>query len=76
MASPSKKAAICAEKRRLFDELQRSLAALTSLQNAQSRNLIDGGAGLPRIELALQEARTNWGKTKQEYQHHLRVHGC
>jgi hypothetical protein len=67
---------VCAEKRRLFEELQHALNALTSVQNEQSKDVIAGGPGLPRIGLALQGARTNWENAKRRYREHLQEHGC
>lgn len=72
----SAKAGICAEKRRLLEQLQAAVDTLTALQSAQSKDLIRGGLGLPRMDFALEKARAEWEKAKRAYWNHQRAHGC
>ena len=70
------KPAICVEKERLSQQLYNALTAVTFLQNAEATDLIHGGDGLPRMDLALAAARERWGKARLAYAAHLQEHGC
>lgn len=59
------KAGICPEKRRLSEQLQVAVNALTSLQTAQGNDLIAGGSGLPGFQLALKDARAKWEQARR-----------
>ena len=72
----SPKPAPCAEKERLSQALYAALTAVTSLQNIQATDLIQGGDGLPGMDLALTAARAEWGKARSAYVTHLQAHGC
>lgn len=67
---------ICREKQRLSDEMVEALRVLTGLQNDQTTDLIQGGAGLPHIEAAIQRARSQWERSKNAYKAHMREHAC
>ena len=70
------KPAVCGEKDRLAQALHDALTAVTSLQNAQATDLIQGGNGLPGMDLASKAAREEWGKARSAYAAHLQEHGC
>ncbi len=66
----------CIENRKLLSELIDAMSAITRLQDAQMQDLINGGSGLPRIDLALKAARRDWDKIRRAYLAHLAEHGC
>ena len=75
MAFASKPTAICTDKQRLSDEVLDALSALTTLHAGQASDLIKGGSGLPRLDIALNAARGKWERAKQVYKMHVREHG-
>jgi hypothetical protein len=76
MSPQSAKSNICAEKERLSKKLLKAVSELTALQNAQGANLISGGDGLPRIEIAIEAARKRWENARTVLATHLDEHGC
>lgn len=66
----------CLVQRRLLNELAEAMRAIAQLQDAQMSDLIHGGDGLPRMDLALKRARFEWEKARGDYLVHLAEHGC
>jgi len=67
---------ICAERERLSRVVLDAVGELMALQAEQSSDLISGGDGLPRIDLAITAARRNWEKARDNYVAHVQAHGC
>ena len=67
---------ICAEKQRLSEQLFEKIRTIAHLQSGQATNLVDGGLGLPQIDVSLKAARENWDRAKEAYILHVREHGC
>jgi hypothetical protein len=76
MSPKPAKSKICRDKEKLSKKLLEAVSQVTALQNEHSSNLINGGDGLPRIELAIEAARKKWEKARNAYTAHLREHGC
>ena len=68
--------ALCWERRKLTEELLEAMRAITHLQEAQTGDVISGGSGLPRIDLALTAARRSWKTARNAYFGHVKKHGC
>jgi hypothetical protein len=76
MSPDTAKAKICPEKVRLSKQVLESIRAVTALQSEHTANVIRGGEGLPRIELALEAARKRWEAARDAYLAHIREHDC
>ena len=70
------KAMPCVVKQRMVDQLLQAVTAITSLQDAETQNIIGGGPGLARISIALSAARQRWREARDEYTQHVLEHGC
>ena len=70
------KARICAERERLSKRVIEAVSELAALQSEHSSDLIRGGNGLPRIEVAVEAARKKWEQARNAYIGHIKQHRC
>ena len=68
------KARVCPDRERLSKALLKAVSDVAELQSEQTANIISGGFGLPRIELALKAARGRWEDARTAYTAHLLEH--
>jgi len=66
---------VCLEQGRLLKALADAMAAITRLQQAQLADVINGGDGLPRMDLALTRARREWERAREIYLVNVALHG-
>lgn len=52
------------------------MRTIAQLQDAQMNDLIHGGDGLPRMDIALKRARREWERARELYLAHIAEHGC
>jgi len=78
MASPvlHPRATVCSRRRALGDAYLGALRSLHELDNAQAVALIENGAGLDRLEIALAHARRRRSGAIRALEQHIQEHGC
>ena len=78
MATPVQRLtlSVCQEKQRLADALLLAVRDLIALHGEEAAHLLRGGSGLPRLHLALWQARLRRNSAKNAYLVHTQAHGC
>ena len=76
MSPETAKVKICNKRERLSQQLLDAVSAIATLQTQQSANLISGGEGLPRVEVAIEAARKGWEGAGDAYISHIMEHEC
>lgn len=66
----------CEEKQRLTGAFLDAFRDLVTLHDSEMGDLVAGGAGLQRSNLALQRARQRRDDARAALLRHVRAHGC
>ena len=66
----------CSDKLRLAEEFVTAVQDVMKLQDGEMAEMVSGGDGLSRFDLALNAARRKRDEAKRAYMVHIHAHGC